>query len=148
MRPSAQSSGSRGGRGGLVGINLVQTSASAGLPFEAFFIVFSGRPRLMQDETVLESLVGLDPGHPAFVELANRYRARGDYAGALDICFNGLTANPASLGGRVVVARIFYERLQFPLAARELREVLQLAPDNEYVSRLLAALVPGEPFEG
>lgn len=95
-------------------------------------------------EPDLEARVSIDPGDPAFAELADAYRRRGDYQGALDLCFNGLTANPGCLRGRVVLARLFYERLHFPLAVRELLEVLRTVPGNPYARKLLQALAPTE----
>ena len=92
----------------------------------------------------LEALVLADPGDPAFAELADIYRRSGDYGGALDLCFNGLSASPECYLGRAVLARIFYERLQFPFAIRELRELVLLDPNNVFVARLLSNLAPSE----
>jgi hypothetical protein len=92
----------------------------------------------------LEALVLADPGDSAFAELADIYRRGGDYGGALDLCYNGLSANPACHLGRVVLARVFYERLQFPFAIRELRELYLLDPKNIFVSKLLSMLSPSE----
>jgi predicted Zn-dependent protease len=95
----------------------------------------------------LEALVLADPGDSAFAELADIYRRSGDYGGALDLCYNGLSANPECHLGRVVLARVFYERLQFPFAIRELRELAVLDPKNIFVSKLLSMLAPsGEPY--
>jgi lipopolysaccharide biosynthesis regulator YciM len=91
-------------------------------------------------EADLEKLVVTDPGDPRFADLADMYRRRGDYQGAFDLCFNGLTANPSSVRGRVVLARLFYERHQFPFAVRELRELVKLIPDNMFLSKLLENL--------
>lgn len=90
----------------------------------------------------LEALVLANPGDPAFAELADIYRRSGDYGGALDLCFNGLSVNPACQIGRVVLARVFYERLQFAFAIRELRELALLNPNNIFVSKLLSILAP------
>lgn len=92
----------------------------------------------------LEALVLADPGDSAFAELADIYRRSGDYGGALDLCYNGLSANPECYLGRVVLARVFYERLQFPFAIRELRELALLDPKNIFVSKLLSMLAPSE----
>lgn len=88
----------------------------------------------------LEALVLTDPGDPAFAELADIYRRRGDYGGALDLCFNGLSTKPDCLSGRAVLARIFYERRQFPFAVRELEALAVSVPHNGFVARLLAQL--------
>jgi predicted Zn-dependent protease len=92
----------------------------------------------------LEALVLDDPGDSAFAELADIYRRNGDYGGALDLCFNGLSANSECYLGRVVLARVFYERLQFPFAIRELKELALLDPKNIFVSKLLSMLAPSE----
>lgn len=96
----------------------------------------------MTVEADLELRISDNPGDPAFAELADVYRRRGDYQGAFDLCLNGLTANPACIRGRVVLARLFYERLHFPFAARELREVCTTLPANPYARKLLEALSP------
>lgn len=93
-------------------------------------------------EAELELRVSGDPGDPAFAELADVYRRRGDYQGAFDLCLNGLTANPECIRGRVVLARLFYERLHFPFAARELRELCLALPANPYARKLLETLSP------
>lgn len=97
-------------------------------------------------EAELEIRVSGDPGDPVFAELADLYRRRGDYQGAFDLCFNGLTANPDCVRGRIVLARLFYERLHFSFAARELREVCQALPGNVFARKLLQAISPGDAF--
>lgn len=97
-------------------------------------------------EPDLELRVSGDPGDPAFADLADAYRRRGDYQGAFDLCLNGLTANPDCIRGRVVLARLFYERLHFSFAARELREVYQALPGNPYARKLLEALSAEDRF--
>jgi predicted Zn-dependent protease len=92
----------------------------------------------------LEALVLADPGDPAFAELADIYRQRGDYGGALDLCFNGLSANPSCSLGRAILARVFYERLQFPFAVRELKEIALNDPNNIFVAKLLSILAHQE----
>lgn len=98
----------------------------------------------MKSDTELEALVGSDPGHAWFPDLADRYRQRGDYQGAFDLCFNGLTLDPGNHRGRLVLARLFYERLQFPFAVRELKELRRQLPENKYLIKLLDCLAPGE----
>lgn len=91
----------------------------------------------MDRVTQLEALVLADPGHPAFAELADTYRRRGDYGGAFDLCFNGLSTSTHCLLGRAVLARVFYEKGQFPFAVRELEALAGSVPHNSLITALL-----------
>ena len=91
----------------------------------------------------IEALLNEDPGNPAFVECAERYRALGDYANAFERCFAGLSANPSNHQGRLLLARLFYEKGYIAFAVRELELLAKHLPDNNTVKRLLEKLAPG-----
>lgn len=96
----------------------------------------------MDEESYRNRLQG-DPGDPLFAELADLLRAQKRYDEAFLVCFEGLTANPQCHRGRLVLARLFYEKLLWPFAVRELQELRAALPDNPHLSRLLDRLQPG-----
>jgi len=84
-----------------------------------------------------------DPGDPLFAEFADLLRGEKRYSEAFEVCFQGLTANPQCHRGRLVLARLFYEKLHWPFAVRELRELRLALPENPHLQRLLERLQPG-----
>lgn len=95
----------------------------------------------MSDEQFRE-LLGQDPGDPAFAEFADILRRDGRHGEGFEVCFAGLTANPGCHRGRLVLARLFYERLYWPFAVRELKQLAEALPDNKQVRRLLERMAP------
>ena len=81
-----------------------------------------------------------DPGNPAFVDCAEELRRAGDLEEALEICLAGLSANPSSLRGRLVLARVFYESGYIPFAARELAYLRRARPESESLRKLCEEL--------
>ena len=88
-------------------------------------------------------LLKTDPGNRLFIDYAESLRLQGELPEALAICLAGLNANPRLHDGRLLLGRIFFE-LGYPLfAAREIRELLAVFPDNAALTSLLLRLHPG-----
>ncbi len=83
-----------------------------------------------------------DAGNPIFVDVAENYRRDGKLHEAIEICLKGLSANPSCHLGRLVLARVFYERGELPFAAREVRELCATLPEIDSLRRLLKSLTP------
>ncbi len=88
-----------------------------------------------------------DAGNPIFVDVAESYRSNGEMREALDVCLKGLSANPSCHLGRLVLARVFYERGDLPFAAREVRELCSQLPEIESLRRLFKSLAPDGQHE-
>lgn len=97
----------------------------------------------MISEDELRRAVSEDAGAQAFVELAERLRRRGSLSEALEVCLNGLTKNPTNHQGRLVLARVFYDRRSYPFAVRELEALQEALPESKTIRRLLEKLAPG-----
>lgn len=101
----------------------------------------------MASETELKKSVTEDSGNPAFAELAEILRKRGEHSAALEMCLTGLSKNPTCHLGRLVLARVFYDRRMYAFAVREL-EALHLAlPQSKTITKLLEKLSPGSLSE-
>jgi predicted Zn-dependent protease len=94
----------------------------------------------MRTREELQEICRRDPGDPAFVEFSLLHQADGRLAEALLICVQGVGASPDSLCGRALLSELLFRAGSPSLAARELRELQQLAPNNEVVPRILAKL--------
>ena len=94
-----------------------------------------------QDE-ILQRL-NADPGDPLFAQVADSLRRAGKWSDALDIALSGLTANPQCHRGRLILARLFYDRHYYPFAVRELEHLHRAVPENASIGRLLERLSPG-----
>ncbi len=83
-----------------------------------------------------------DPGNPLFVDYAKALVAEGDVLLALDVCFTGLQNNPICHQGRLVLARIMFERGWLAFAAREIKILKGYFPQSKSLDSLLARLDP------
>lgn len=97
----------------------------------------------MSTEEDLRRIISEDPGNSAFAELADALRRSGRQAEAMDIALNGLSKNPGCHQGRLVLARLFFDRRQYPFAVRELEALQEALPESKTVARLLEKLSPG-----
>lgn len=96
-----------------------------------------------RSEAELRALVDEDPGDGAFVELAELLFERDELDAAQRICMEGLSANPNNDSGRLLLARIFFEKRYLPFAIREVKHLSQNRPGSRALAKLLAALSPG-----
>jgi hypothetical protein len=64
----------------------------------------------IENEADLIEMLKADPGNPLFASFAESLRQEGRHQEAMAVCFTGLSANPSCHGGRLVLARCFYER--------------------------------------
>lgn len=93
-------------------------------------------------EDSAENILAEDAGNPLFVEVAARYRAKGELNKALSVCLRGLSANPAMHLGRLLLARVLYELKYYPFAAKEVQQLVLELPELQSLKKLLKALSP------
>ncbi len=79
-----------------------------------------------------------DPSSRVFAPLAEAYRKAGLLDEAIDICRDGLRVHPHFIGGRVALARAFFDKRFYDDVVKELEPVVMDAPDNLVAQRLLA----------
>jgi len=87
----------------------------------------------MPDTPRIEDLrrrIQKDPASIAFAQLAEEYRRAGRTREAIEICRTGLKHHPGYLSARVTLGRALLETGELQEAERELKEVLQRAPEN------------------
>ena len=89
-----------------------------------------------------EALLRDDPGNPAFANFAESLLNQGKWSEALEVCLAGLSSNPSCHKGRLLLARVYFERNHLPFAVREVRELLDALPENKFIRRLLERLSP------
>jgi tetratricopeptide (TPR) repeat protein len=82
-----------------------------------------------------------DPTSRVFAPLAEAYRRLGRLDEAIDICLEGLDHHPDFHGGRVALAKCYFDKRKFKEARTELERVIQYTPENLMAQRLL-----GETF--
>jgi tetratricopeptide (TPR) repeat protein len=79
-----------------------------------------------------------DPSSRVFAPLAEAYRKAGLLDEAIEICRDGLRVHPNFIGGRVALARAFFDKRYYADVVKELEPVVIDAPDNLVAQRLLA----------
>jgi tetratricopeptide (TPR) repeat protein len=79
-----------------------------------------------------------DPSSRVFAPLAEAYRKAGLFDEAIEICKDGLRIHPHFIGGRVALARAFFDKRFYDEVVKELEPVVMDAPDNLIAQRLLA----------
>lgn len=79
-----------------------------------------------------------DPTSRIFAPLAEAYRKIGLFDEAIEICLEGLTANPDFIGGKVALARAYFDKKMFVQVRDLLTNVVAQAPDNIMAQRLFA----------
>jgi predicted Zn-dependent protease len=97
----------------------------------------------LMDESRYRNILEAEPGDPVFAEYAERLRASGRHGEAIEICLRGLSSNPSCHGGRLVLARTFYEKGYHPFAQREVEQLARDLPDSRTVQQLRARLCGG-----
>jgi len=88
----------------------------------------------------LRRRVQKDPASLAFAQLAEEYRRAGQYDEAIRTCCDGLTHHPTYLSARVTLGRALMAVGDIDAAERELRAVLEAAPENLAALRSLAEI--------
>ena len=79
-----------------------------------------------------------EPTSRVFAPLSEAYRKAGLLDEAIDICRDGLRIHPNFIGGRVALARAFFDKKFYEDVVKELEPVVMDAPDNLVAQRLLA----------
>lgn len=79
-----------------------------------------------------------DPTSRIFAPLAESYRKLGLVDEAIEICKEGLSANPDFLGGKVALARAYFDKGSYAQVRDLLNPVIDRIPDNLVAQRLLA----------
>ena len=83
-----------------------------------------------------------DPGNPVFADYAEELRLGGRFSEAIEVCLKGLSANPSCHRGRLILARVFFERGFVPFAAREVNILRETLPELKSVQRLYEKFYP------
>ncbi len=86
----------------------------------------------------LKRRIQRDPASIAFAQLGEEYRRAGRYREAVETCRAGLRHHPGYLSARVTLGRALAQMGRPEDAARELQQVLAVAPDNLAALRTLA----------
>jgi len=79
-----------------------------------------------------------DPASRVFAPLSEAYRKAGLLDEAIEICRDGLRIHPNFIGGRVALARAYFDKRYYDEVVKELEPVVLDAPDNLIAQRLLA----------
>jgi tetratricopeptide (TPR) repeat protein len=79
-----------------------------------------------------------DPTSKIFAPLAESYRKIGLVDEAIGICKEGLVSNPDFLGGKVALARAYFDKKMHVQVRELLSPVIDKIPDNLVAQRLLA----------
>ncbi|MGE4231955.1 MAG: tetratricopeptide repeat protein [Bacteriovoracia bacterium] len=79
-----------------------------------------------------------DPKSKIFAPLAEAYRKIGLVDEAIQICNEGLEANPDFVGGKVALARAYFDKKWFSRVRSLLGPVVSKAPDNLIAQKLYA----------
>jgi tetratricopeptide (TPR) repeat protein len=74
--------------------------------------------------------VARDPAAPAFLQLAQSYRRRGQNEAAIQLCVRALARNSAHLEGHLLLAQLYLELGEHERAGDEWSIVLRLDPGN------------------
>lgn len=79
-----------------------------------------------------------DPSSRIFAPLAECYRKIGLVDEAIEICKEGLISNPHFIGGKVALARAYFDKQMYVKVKDLLQPVIEHIPDNLIAQRLLA----------
>ena len=96
----------------------------------------------MSDEQEYQRLLSVNPGDPCFADYALYLRSQGRGDEAQQVCISGLSENPQHHRGRLVLARLFYDRGQLPFSIREVEQVYRELPNQQTIRKLLSRLSP------
>lgn len=90
-----------------------------------------------------------DPKSRIFAPLAEAYRKIGLIDEAIEICLEGLDANPGFSGGLVALARAYFDKGNYDKVRESLKFVISESPDNTLAQRLYAqaSLATGDVSE-
>ncbi len=86
--------------------------------------------------------MGLVMNSLEFTDRAEGLRLSGKLEEALSVVLKGLSDNPDAHRGRLVLARIFYEKGYLPFAVREVEHLVRQVPSNAALKKLLGTLAP------
>jgi tetratricopeptide (TPR) repeat protein len=79
-----------------------------------------------------------DPQSLVFAPLVDAYRKMGLHEQAAEEGLKGVRLHPQFAGGRIALARVLIERMQWEPAAEQLKEAVKLSPENILAFSLLA----------
>jgi len=101
----------------------------------------------MENEEAYIKRLAEDPGDDCFVDYAEYLRTRGRLLEGLSVSLAGLTANPAALRGRLILARILFNSGYIPFAIREIEELNRAVPGNAAIARLKEVILQDKAAE-
>jgi tetratricopeptide (TPR) repeat protein len=79
-----------------------------------------------------------DPRSKIFAPLAEAYRKIGLIDEAIEICNEGLLVHPDFIGGKVALARAYFDKKSYAQVRDLLLPIIEKIPDNLVAQRLLA----------
>lgn len=79
-----------------------------------------------------------DPNSRIFAPLAESYRRLGMLEEAIEICKEGLAVHPDFVGGKVALARSYFDKKDYSEVRKLMAPVLREVPDNLIAQRLYA----------
>lgn len=79
-----------------------------------------------------------DPNSLVFAPLVDAYRKMGLMDQAVEEGVRGVRQHPKFASGRIALARVLIERIQFAEAVKQLEEAVRLSPENILAFQLLA----------
>lgn len=96
-------------------------------------------------EQELRTRLREDPGDPVFADLAQLLRQAKRYEEARQVCYRGLSVNPAAHRGRLILAWLYYDEEYFEFARREVVALRDALPESEAIVKLASSLGEGVP---
>ena len=79
-----------------------------------------------------------NPKSRIFAPLAECYRKIGEIDEAIAICKEGIAENPDFVGGKVALARAYYDKKMYSAVREVLATIVQSTPDNLMAQKLYA----------
>ncbi len=97
----------------------------------------------MNEDEIL-NILNNDPGNSVFSDFAEALHLQGSSETAIIVCLKGLTANPSSHKGRLLLAKIYYDLKCKPFCIDQLKILIKNLPANKSLQNLLQRLDPQE----
>ena len=89
------------------------------------------------DQNDIEKRLLADPGDPVFVLVSKALVEQGEVFQAYDILLAGLSHSPDCHEGRLLLAKLYFERDFLPFCVKELNFIAERLPKNKSIRRLL-----------
>lgn len=87
-----------------------------------------------------QAMLAADPASKAFAPLAELYRKAGKLQEAIALCQQGLSKNPDHSGAHLLLAQLYIDSKQLPLAEKTLLTILRRLPNHLLGHQMLLKL--------